>query len=132
MVDKLWYDWQNKDQKNRYAFLGGSVAVFGEPTFDTFRSGAPPFLNVSSLSPILLSSALNRFLVCLTTARRRVVVEKLTILGCDEHQRRSLDVRIQLVSFPPPWTLFYVGSLGLCFFGLFFYITYMLYMLRRN
>ena len=85
MVDKLWYDWQNKHPENRYAFLGGSVSDFGESTFDTFRSGAPPFLNVSS--PLYVGHECRHrpfvILVCLTAAQRRLVVEKFDHLGRD-------------------------------------------------
>ncbi|KAF9648026.1 Di-copper centre-containing protein [Thelephora ganbajun] len=52
MVDKLWYDWQNRLPMNKFAFGGGSVSAFGEfPAFFEFPTGAPPYLNFSSKIP---------------------------------------------------------------------------------
>jgi len=45
MVDKIWYDWQNKSPKNKLAYGGGSVegvTVFA--TFTEFPTGLPPYL----------------------------------------------------------------------------------------
>lgn len=48
MVDKIWYDWQNKSPENKYAFAGGSVAAsFNFTLFTQFPNGLPPFVNVS-------------------------------------------------------------------------------------
>lgn len=50
MIDKVWYDWQNKDPKNKYAYGGGSVtAIPHYKTFTEFPTGLPPYLNVSAL-----------------------------------------------------------------------------------
>lgn len=49
MVDKIWYDWQNRVPMNKYAFGGGSNSTFGIfPDFFDFPTGKPPYLNVSS------------------------------------------------------------------------------------
>ena len=51
MVDKIWYDWQNKNPRNKYAYGGGSIeaiTVPGTPTL--YPTGYPPYLNVSSSS----------------------------------------------------------------------------------
>ena len=49
MVDKIWYDWQNKDPRNKYAYGGGSIETSGT-NFTTFPTGYPPYLNVSASS----------------------------------------------------------------------------------
>jgi len=51
-IDKLWYDWQNKHPKNKWAYGGGSVqplATFA--TFVQFPTGLPPYLNFDSEIP---------------------------------------------------------------------------------
>ena len=51
MIDKIWYDWQEKSLRNKYAFGGGSVAALGSfAAFSQFPTGLPPFLNVSASS----------------------------------------------------------------------------------
>jgi len=51
MVDKIWYDWQEKSPKNKYSYGGGSVAaLFNFTTFLSMPTGVPPFLHVSALS----------------------------------------------------------------------------------
>ena len=50
MVDKIWYDWQNKSPKNKYAFGGGSVQATDSTTYPDFPTGLPPYYNVSVLS----------------------------------------------------------------------------------
>ena len=53
MVDKIWFDWQNKSPKNRYAFTGGSVeALDNFADFTEFPTGRPPFVNVSDRSSV--------------------------------------------------------------------------------
>jgi len=53
MIDKVWYDWQNKDPRNKYAYGGGSVtAVPSYLNYTIFPTGLPPYLNVS-VSPDL-------------------------------------------------------------------------------
>jgi len=49
MVDKIWYDWQNKSPKNKYAFGGGSVtASTSFENFVKFPTGLPPYLGFDS------------------------------------------------------------------------------------
>jgi len=47
MVDKLWYDWQNANPANFWAFGGGSVSVTQNlvPNRE-FPVGIPPYMNV--------------------------------------------------------------------------------------
>ena len=53
MIDKIWFDWQNKSPKNRYAFTGGSVqALHSFAEFTEFPTGLPPFVNVSDRSGV--------------------------------------------------------------------------------
>ena len=53
MIDKIWYDWQQKSPKNKYSYGGGSVeALASFATFTQFPTGLPPYLNVSSSPPI--------------------------------------------------------------------------------
>ena len=48
MIDKIWYDWQNKSPKNRYAYGGGSAeAMTNYATFSKFPTGLPPYYGVS-------------------------------------------------------------------------------------
>jgi len=52
MVDKVWRDWQLRDPNNTNAFGGGSVSAQVDPTQAlTYPTGAPPFLNLSSVIP---------------------------------------------------------------------------------
>ncbi|KAJ7328833.1 Di-copper centre-containing protein [Mycena albidolilacea] len=52
MVDKMWYDWQNRHPSNTKAFFGGSVQALNNVTFyNSFPNGAGPFYNVSSIMP---------------------------------------------------------------------------------
>jgi len=52
MVDKVWYDWQNKDPKNYWAYHGGSVPAFFNVTlYPEYPNGAPPFLYLNSTVP---------------------------------------------------------------------------------
>jgi len=49
MVDKLWWDWQNRALMNQVAFGGGSVSTFGIfPDFLEYQTGKAPPLNVSA------------------------------------------------------------------------------------
>jgi len=47
MVDKLWYDWQNRRPENFWAFHGGSIGAHSAPgIYSQFPNGGPPFINV--------------------------------------------------------------------------------------
>ena len=47
MVDKIWYDWQQKSIKSQYSYGGGSVtALPSYMNFTQFPTGLPPYLNV--------------------------------------------------------------------------------------
>ena len=49
MIDKVWYDWQNKDPRNKYAYGGGSVTpIPSYANYTMFPTGLPPYLNVSA------------------------------------------------------------------------------------
>jgi hypothetical protein len=53
MIDKVWYDWQNKGPMNKYSFGGGSVAALTSfAAFTNFPTGLPPFLSVSAPSDL--------------------------------------------------------------------------------
>ena len=48
MVDKIWYDWQQKSIANQYAYGGGSLeATATFASFVQFPNGLPPYLSVS-------------------------------------------------------------------------------------
>ena len=48
MIDKLWYDWQHRNQRNAKSFFGGAVeALQSLESYDQYPNGAPPYLNVS-------------------------------------------------------------------------------------
>lgn len=56
MIDKIWFDWQNKLPMNKFAYEGGSVAELTNFTLSTiFPNGGPPFLNVSALPHLKLA-----------------------------------------------------------------------------
>lgn len=61
MIDKLWYDWQHLNTTNFWSFGGGSVStVNANFTVDPeFPTGAPPFVNVRSLSISICSTNRN-------------------------------------------------------------------------
>jgi hypothetical protein len=44
MVDRVWYQWQIEDSKNKDAFAGGSVSIQVDPTVPI--TGGPPLLSV--------------------------------------------------------------------------------------
>ena len=48
MVDKIWYDWQNINSANFWAYRGGATAVNEDPsvTNATYPNGSPPMLTV--------------------------------------------------------------------------------------
>jgi tyrosinase len=49
MVDKVWYDWQNRDPINFNSFYGGSVEYIDSlATFNEYPNGGPPYLGVST------------------------------------------------------------------------------------
>jgi len=51
MIDKVWYDWQNKHPMNKYAYEGGSVTPIPSfANYTIFPNGLPPDLNVSGSS----------------------------------------------------------------------------------
>jgi hypothetical protein len=48
MVDKVWYDWQNRDLVNAKSFSGGSVEHLASlDDYNQYPTGGPPYLNVS-------------------------------------------------------------------------------------
>ncbi|KAJ7121493.1 Di-copper centre-containing protein [Mycena epipterygia] len=52
MVDKTWYDWQNKHPANKMAFIGGSVEALENVTYyREFPNGAAPFFTLNSTMP---------------------------------------------------------------------------------
>ena len=55
MVDKIWYDWQQKSIKSQYSYGGGSVtALPSYVNFTQFPTGLPPYLNVGSKWPSVI------------------------------------------------------------------------------
>lgn len=48
MVDKVWYDWQNRDPKNKNLFAGGSISWAADANVSVLQypTGAPPWLDV--------------------------------------------------------------------------------------
>ncbi|KAF9504030.1 hypothetical protein BS47DRAFT_1355603, partial [Hydnum rufescens UP504] len=48
MVDKVWADWQAKNNCNAIAFAGGSIQ---DPTYWGHPTGMAPWLNLSSPIP---------------------------------------------------------------------------------
>jgi tyrosinase len=52
MVDKVWWDWQEKSKQSQFAYGGGSVAALTNFTlFSTFPTGLPPYLSYNSELP---------------------------------------------------------------------------------
>ena len=47
MIDKIWYDWQNRDPVNAESFFGGSVESLSSlAAYNQYPNGGPPFLDV--------------------------------------------------------------------------------------
>lgn len=48
MIDKVWYDWQHRNPRNKGVFGGGSISwqVNTTQSFAEYPTGAPPWLNV--------------------------------------------------------------------------------------
>jgi tyrosinase len=65
MIDKLWYDWQNRDPMNANSFYGGSVEyIYSLAAYDEYPNGGPPYLNVSTR--VLAHLGIEEFiLICL-------------------------------------------------------------------
>ncbi|KAJ7101352.1 Di-copper centre-containing protein [Mycena belliarum] len=52
MVDKIWFDWQNKHSANKMAFIGGSVEALENVTYyREFPNGAAPFFSINDTMP---------------------------------------------------------------------------------
>jgi len=51
MIDKVWYDWQNRDPRNKNVFAGGTVSWQAGAPYAQYPTGGPPFLNTSSPIP---------------------------------------------------------------------------------
>jgi len=53
MIDKVWYDWQHRDPRNKNVFGGGSTSWQVDPSLpiSEFPLGGPPWLNKSSVIP---------------------------------------------------------------------------------
>jgi len=52
MIDKIWFDWQNKHRENFWSFFGGSVGSHSQPgLYRQFPAGGPPFLNLGTQMP---------------------------------------------------------------------------------
>ena len=53
MIDKVWYDWQNKRIENKYSYGGGSITPLPSfLAFEEFPTGLPPHLSVSASSDL--------------------------------------------------------------------------------
>ena len=49
MIDKLWYEWQNRNPASATSFFGGSVEHLDNGTdYQKYPNGGPPYLNVST------------------------------------------------------------------------------------
>lgn len=49
MIDKIWYDWQNRNPMNVNSFYGGSVEyLYSLAAYSEYPNGGPPYLNVST------------------------------------------------------------------------------------
>jgi len=52
MVDKIWFDWQNRDPMNAKSYYGGSVEHLANlDDYNEYPNGGPPYLNLSSNLP---------------------------------------------------------------------------------
>ena len=56
MVDKIWYDWQNRSPKNKYAYGGGFSEATDSASYAEFPTGLPPYYGVSVSSNLTSSS----------------------------------------------------------------------------
>lgn len=99
MVDKIWWDWQEKSIQSKYSYGGGSVAAINNfTTFTQFRTGLPPYLSVSVPSSDLKRSCVINF-VRLSLVRQRDprfrFVERYD-LGHHGHDGRLVVLHIRL------------------------------------
>ncbi|KAL5492742.1 hypothetical protein ACEPAI_4189 [Sanghuangporus weigelae] len=52
MVDKVWYDWQNANPENFWAFFGGATSALQNVSYaDMYPNGGPPFLSINDTIP---------------------------------------------------------------------------------
>ncbi|KAL5536597.1 hypothetical protein ACEPAF_420 [Sanghuangporus sanghuang] len=52
MVDKVWYDWQNANPVNFWAFFGGATSALQNVSYaDKYPNGGPPFLSINDTIP---------------------------------------------------------------------------------
>lgn len=48
MIDKIWYDWQNRDPLNADSFNGGTVEQINSlAAYNEYPNGGGPYLDVS-------------------------------------------------------------------------------------
>ena len=72
MVDKVWYDWQNANISNFWAYQGGSVQnLTSLQALADYPNGMPPSLYVrpTQCSPVLSGLITANMLVCLFVFR---------------------------------------------------------------
>ena len=49
MIDRIWYEWQNRNLASATSFFGGSVEhLDNEADYQQYPTGGPPYLNVST------------------------------------------------------------------------------------
>jgi hypothetical protein len=101
MIDKIWYDWQQKSPKNKYSYGGGSVEAFASfAIFTEFPTGLPPFLNVSPFIRFLRTNLWNLHtphppITVRQSDSRRRFMERYD-LGRDGHDRRHAVLHLRL------------------------------------
>ncbi|KAF2183313.1 hypothetical protein K469DRAFT_690081 [Zopfia rhizophila CBS 207.26] len=49
VVDRVWWQWQNANVNNTYAFFGGNVQ--NTTYYDEYPNGGPPYLTMNSIIP---------------------------------------------------------------------------------
>jgi hypothetical protein len=55
MVDKVWYDWQNKHSSNFWSFEGGSIQAIANLTeYTEYPNGLPPAMTVGYVTVLAL------------------------------------------------------------------------------
>jgi tyrosinase len=58
MIDKLWYEWQNRNSASATSFFGGSVQhLDNEADYQKYPNGGPPYLSVSTRKFNLMDSS---------------------------------------------------------------------------
>jgi hypothetical protein len=93
MIDKIWYDWQNRDPLNAQSFFGGSLESINNLTaYNENPTGVGPYLDVSTRVLAIRNGGAHVDLLCIAelSPPGRRVLPRGHHRGHVEHNQRRL------------------------------------------